>query len=365
MDFNPHAVTLARRAVAMSQADLADAVGVTQAAVSHWEKGHRVPEPELLDEIALALDVLPLTLTDRSVATTTPMFRASGVNTKRAERLIEGRTELARLAASRILEEVEIVPTLPWPSVDDPLGDVPEEAAAALRRVWRVPSGPVVDLTSLIESAGAIVLRIDFGHPGVEAAYAHPRRDAKRWILGNTYTGDWARQRLTLAHELGHAMLHHWDAFNFPDERGREAQAYRFALALTVPANDFILDIAHTARRWDDFLRLRDKWGISAAALARRARDLDLLDAPAYKAINITRRSRGHWKREPSDDTPIERPAVFREARSLLRDQAGWTDEMFSEAGGLPYRRLAELLPDDFPVSSDARRTVKLRLLPN
>ena len=184
--FHPYAVTLARRAKGMSQADLAAALGVSQAAVSQWEKGHRIPEPDMIEKIARAVEVLPLTLTDDSVATTTPMFRASGVKTKRDERLVEGRTELARLAASRILEEVEVTPTLPWPSIDDPLGDVPEDAAAALRRVWRIPSGPIQNLTTYVEAAGAIMLRVDFGHPKVEAAYAHPRRDAKRWILVNT-----------------------------------------------------------------------------------------------------------------------------------------------------------------------------------
>ena len=360
-DFNPRAVTLARRAKAMSQADLATELGVTQATVSHWEKGQRIPEPEIVVQIAHALDVLPLTLIDDSIATTTPMFRAAGIDKKRDEHRIEGRTELARLAASRLLEEVELEPMLSWPSVDDPLGDIPEEAAAALRRVWRIPPGPIANLTEFIEAAGALILRVDFGHPKVEAAYAHPRRDAKRWILLNTYTEDWARQRLTLAHELGHAMLHHWDAFNVPDAKHREAEAYRFALALMVPADDFILDIAHTSRQWDDFLRLRHKWGISAAALARRARDLGLLDLKAYRAINIIRRSRGHWTHEPGDDAELERPSIFPEAITLLRDSAGWTDEMFAETAGLPYPRLADLLPEDFPVASEPPSLVKLR----
>jgi Zn-dependent peptidase ImmA (M78 family)/DNA-binding XRE family transcriptional regulator len=350
--FNSYAVILARRAKAMSQTDLAEAVGVTQATVSHWEKGQRVPEPEVLERLAEVLNVLPLTLIDDSMATTTPMFRATAVKTKRDERRIEGRTELARLGASRILEEVNIEPTLPWPSVDDPLGDDPDVAASTLRRVWRIPPGPVANLTEFIESAGTVVLRVNFGHPKVEAAYAHPRREAKRWILMNTFMTDWARSRLTVAHEVGHAMLHHWDAFNVPDARDREMQAYKFALALMVPAEDFILDIAHISCRWDDFLRLRHKWGISAAALARRARDLGFLDARAYKSLNITRRQRGHWSNEPGEDAELERPSVFPEAVSLLRDRAGWGDAHFSEVAGLPYARLAELLPEDFSASS-------------
>lgn len=358
--FNSYALTVARRAKAMSQLDLAEAVEVTQAAVSHWEKGHRIPEPDVLVRVAWALDVLPLTLTD-DIPTTTPMFRASGVKTKRAERRIEGRAELARHGASRILEEVDVEPSLPWPSVDDPLGDDPQEAAAALRRVWRIPSGPVTNLTTFIEAAGAVVLRVDFGHPGVEAAYAHPRRDARRWILMNTLSEDWARHRLTLAHELGHAVLHHWDAFNVPDERNREAQAYSFALALMVPADDFIFDIVHTHRRWEDFLRLRHKWGISAAALARRAHDLDLVDARAYRSINIVRRSLGHWKREPGADESLEQPTIFPEAVALLRMDAGWTGEEFAQRAGLPYPSLADLLPQDFPASSEPASTVTLR----
>lgn len=344
----------------MSQADLAEAVEVTQATVSHWEKGQRIPEPEVLERLASVLDVLPLTLRDESIAATAPMFRATGVNKKKDERRIEGRTELARLGASRILEEVNVEPTLLWPSVDDPLGEDPEVAASTLRRVWRIPPGPVANLTDFVESAGAVVLRVSFGHPKVEAAYAHPRRESKRWILTNTFMSDWARSRLTLAHELGHAMLHHWDAFNVPNERDREADAYRFALALMVPAEDFILDIAHTGRRWDDFLHLRHKWGISAAALARRARDLEFLDARAYKSLNITRRRRGHWTQEPGEDSDLEQPTVFPQAVSLLRDHAGWTDDQFSQVAGLPYERLTELLPEDF-AASEPRSTVTLK----
>jgi Zn-dependent peptidase ImmA (M78 family)/DNA-binding XRE family transcriptional regulator len=343
----------------MSQAELAAAVRVSQVSVSHWEKGQRVPEPDVLARLAAVLGVLPLTLSDSSVATTTPMFRASGVTRKRDERMIEGRTELARLAASRILEEVEVSADLPWPSPEDPLGAGPEDAAAALRRVWRIPSGPIDDLTTFIEASGTLVLRVDFGHPKVEAAYAHPRREARRWILMNTYATDWARQRLTVAHELGHAVLHHWDAFNVPDEAQREKEAYRFALALMVPAKDFILDIAHTARRWEDFLRLRPKWGISAAALARRARDLDLLDAASYRSLNIRRRSLGHWRAEPGDDGEPERPSVFPETVSLLRSAAGWDDAQFSATAGLPIERLAELLPEDF--AGEPKGSVTLR----
>lgn len=345
--FNPRAVVLARGAQEMTQSDLAKAIGVTQPAVSQWEKGQRIPEHELLVRIAEALEVLPTTLTSAAIATTTPMFRASGVNTKRDERRIEGRIELARLAASRILEEVLVTPTLPWPSDTDPLANDPEQAAADLRRVWRIPPGPTANLSAFIEAAGTVLLRVPFSHNRVEAAYAHPRRDSTRWVIMNTSTTDGARVRLTLAHELGHAVLHHWDAFNVPPEDEREGQAFAFSLALLVPADEFTLDLAPTRRRWADFLRLRQKWGISAAALARRAHHLGLITKDNYRNINIERRRRGHWNAEPGD-VELERPTVFNNAVTMLREHAGWSIDDFAVTAGLPAHRLTDLLPEQF-----------------
>lgn len=347
MEFNPRALVLGRGVREMTQSDLATALGVTQPAVSQWEKGLRVPEPEQIERIAEALDVLPMSLTDSSVAMTTPMFRASGVNSKRDERRIEGRIEQARLAVSRILGEVVFNPTLPWPSTHDPLSSDPDEAATNLRRVWRIPPGPIRDLTAYIEAAGTVLFKVDFSHDKVDAAYAHPRRDATRWIALNTLTTDGARQRLTVAHELGHAVLHHWDAFNVPTEDEREAQAFAFSLALLVPADEFSLDIAYTRRRWADFLRLRQKWGVSAAALARRAHHLGLVKKDAYRNINIERRRRGQWNREPGE-VALERPAIFDDGVTVLRHQARWTNDDFASAAGLPYHRLADLLPEQF-----------------
>jgi Zn-dependent peptidase ImmA (M78 family)/DNA-binding XRE family transcriptional regulator len=358
-DFNPRAVVLGRGAQGMTQADLADAVGVTQPSISQWEKGLRMPEPKHLERLASALGVLPAMLTDSRVATTIPMFRAANVGSKRDERRIEGRIEQARLAAARILDEVSVAPSLPWPSTDDPVSQDPERGAEDLRRVWRIPRGPIADLSTFIEAAGAVMLRVAFGHPKVDAAYAHPRRDSTRWILLNTATTDGARSRLTLAHELGHAVLHHWDAFNVPPEAERERQAYEFSLALLVPADEFTLDVIPTRRAWRDFLALRPKWGVSAAALARRAFSLGLINQDAYRTLNIERRRRGHWALEPGD-VQLERPRVFDDAVSLLREQAGWNSEAFSEAAALPSDRLADLLPEQFAVTASSP-SIRLR----
>jgi Zn-dependent peptidase ImmA (M78 family) len=46
---------------------------------------------------------------------------------------------------------------------------------------------------------------------------------------------DGARARFSLAHEIGHAVLH-WDRFDAPEGPDAEREAHRFAAALLMPA---------------------------------------------------------------------------------------------------------------------------------
>ena len=47
-----------RQAAGLSQKEMADAIGVTRAAVSHWESGARTPRGKFLDRYAEAVRVL-------------------------------------------------------------------------------------------------------------------------------------------------------------------------------------------------------------------------------------------------------------------------------------------------------------------
>lgn len=339
-------MTMARNALEMTQERLAELAGVTQGAISHWEKGIRVPDGAALERLADALEVLPATLSSTDVSFAKPMYRAAAMKSKKKARKVEGRLELARVAAARILEEVELSPALNWPTDSDPLPPDPVAAAAQLRTVWRIPPGPLLDLAAYVEAAGGVVLRTRFGGDRVDAAFHQPRQDTTRWMLLNTEADDAARVRTTLAHELGHAVLHHYDAFNVPDEDVREKQAYSFALALLLPADEFTRDLHRVGFLWQDFLLLREKWGVSAAAMIRRARDLGLISPHRYTGLNIDRRQAGHWAWEPGEVTP-EQPTTFNDVVGLLREN-GYADETFAGVAGLPYSRLADLLPEQF-----------------
>ena len=68
----------ARSRAGLSQAKLADAVGVTDAAVCQWEKGKQLPRASLLPKIAEALDCT----VDELLAPDSPQV-AQDINTRK------------------------------------------------------------------------------------------------------------------------------------------------------------------------------------------------------------------------------------------------------------------------------------------
>ena len=108
-------------------------------------------------------------LADEGLRFSHPVHRTQRAETKRIERQVNGRIELARVAASRLLADINIDTPFAFPTSEEPIPAGPEEAAEAIRRVWRIPAGPIDDLTAIVETAGAVVAPVDFGYDGARA----------------------------------------------------------------------------------------------------------------------------------------------------------------------------------------------------
>lgn len=341
---NGDALRIAREALGWTQTELANTAGLEQSDISRWERGLRTPAVEPINVLAQTLSVDERFLLD-DTRFSQPVHRTQRAETKRVERLVNGRLELARLAASRLLTDINIDTPFAFPTSEEPAPPDPEDAAEAIRRVWRVPSGPLHDLAGLLESAGAVVLRVDFGVDTVLAAYAHPRGD-HRWCFINVRSIDGARARFSLAHELGHALLH-WDRFDAPADKDAEREAHQFAAALLMPRADMLTAFGASRMTLDDFVAFRQRWGVSIQALVMRAKAIGLISSDQltrlYKQIN----ARG-WRKSEPGYVPLEAPTIVQDAITIHRKQHRYSSAELAGLCGLPERRLADLLPDYF-----------------
>src|SRR5262249_10300310 len=160
------------------------------------------------------------------------------------------------------------------------------------RHLWGLPLGPVRSVVGEIERAGGIIFRCGFNTMKVDAISQWPP-DAPElppvFFVNEDIPGD--RMRWTLAHELGHIVMHH-----LPTD-DPEGEADRFASEFLMPGREIVAELnpfsLHRAAA------LKPYWKISMAALVRRAHDLKCISNRKYEYLNTQLAKLGYKKCEP------------------------------------------------------------------
>jgi Zn-dependent peptidase ImmA (M78 family)/DNA-binding XRE family transcriptional regulator len=329
-------VALVREAKGWTQTDLAQGVGMTQGSVSKIERGHLSLDDDGLVRVAGALEV-PLALLRTSE---TPLALAVTClhHRRRASRMavatvrkIEGLTQLVGLSAQRLTEELDSEAMLPLQR--QPVGPslTPYDIAAKLRADWGMAPEPVKNVTELLERAGITVIVRHLGSDAQDAVSGWPPESAPIVLVNTGLPPD--RHRFTLAHELGHLLMH-----AMPDDE-QEEQANAFAAEFLTPAELIRPELEGlTVRQFGRLAELKAKWKVSIAALIQRAAQLDCISASQFKSFRIRLNQYGWSRREPGDLVP-ETPTRLRTAidRHL---QAGRTEDELAE--------IALMLPQQF-----------------
>ena len=207
---NPAMVVLAREARGLTQTDLAEQLGVSQSMLSKVEAGVKMPGPDLLERLGKVLEY-----PESFFFQTDPVYgpglseffhrRRQDVGVKALGR-IHAQINIIRMHVARLTKSVEIPEQKIRPLALEDFGGRPQEVARAMRAAWQMPHGPVANVVRVIEDAGGIVIRCQFGTQRVDAI--------SRWVPGLPplfFVNEGLptdRERLTLCHELGHLILH-------------------------------------------------------------------------------------------------------------------------------------------------------------
>ncbi len=339
-------VRLGREVRDMNQTALAKRSGVTQASLSRIESGLRAATSHELELVAAAL-ALPIGFfKEPDTPAAAPLFRKRAIRSVRANRLIQARVNTAVLAARRIMDAgIDIETPFSFPDPGEVSRDDPTAAAELLRRAWRLPNGRVDNITDVIEDAGGIVLHVDFGRDEASAAFISSLGDPRLWFLVNTRETSGDRVRLSLAHELGHAVLHRYLPVH--DESRLEPEAYEFAAALTLPAPEFnrAIDESLTLIRARD---LKRAYRISIQAIIRAAHERNLISEPRYTSLYKQVSARG-WRRMEPDPIPVERPSTWPAALEIHKTRHGYSIDELAAIARLTADDLRDLFPNDLP----------------
>ncbi|HTQ37308.1 MAG TPA: helix-turn-helix domain-containing protein [Steroidobacteraceae bacterium] len=330
----------ARHSAGLSLRDLAERCGLSAMAISKYERGEITPSSEALLALSKALNVrVEYFFRQHDVQLEAVEYRKhADMPEKEKKRILAD----AREQLERWLALEEFVPThwasrfvLPagLPDKVESFDEV-EEVAQAVRKAWKLGNDALPALIDMLELHGikVFVTSID-GDRMFDGLSATANGKPVILIVGGSHQpGD--RQRFTLAHELGHAVLKGRLGKRLDEEKA----CNRFAGAFLAPKDSVQRLLGHS-RTWlepRELQLLKQDWGLSMAGWMLRARDLGILNATAAAQMWSFFREHGWDKREPDPQYPREQSRGFEQLvyRALAEDQI--SESKAAELLGLP-----------------------------
>ena len=359
--FHGDQLALARRWRGLTKRELAQAVGLTPAAVSQYETGHARPRVETLARLALALR-LPAEFFARRPAVPRLLEEEWHFRSLRATRKRDRARVLAQMALlASLVQLVEQYVELPQPDIPDHLADelsvdAIERIASELRDLWGLGQGPVSNMVALLEGRGCIVTRIIAGSSALDAFSG--RVGLRPFAILTVDKDNSERSRFDAAHELGHLVLH--QDVN-PGSQSAEKQAHAFASAFLMP-RDVIAEELPSRLDFAVYFELKARWRVNVAALLYRARQVGRLSDPGFRRAMTELNANGWRIREPMSG-PHERPSVIADALALLERARGLGRDDIARELRVGREDIDQLLEDGPrplmpPVVNDARARI-------
>lgn len=211
----------------------------------------------------------------------------------------------------------------------------PQEAALKLREVWKLGNGPIQNIVSLMESHGIVIANVNLNEDKVDATSGFIKVDGNNYyiVVNNVSESNFYRQQFSLAHELGHYVMHAsiegYSLQNLDGEEYRtmENEANQFASAFLLPKSSFEKDLSKIdLTNLLSFVPLKSIWNTSIAAMIIRARDLQMINLQTYEKLQKSKSYRKWNKREINDDDkPLVKPIVLNKSFKLLEEHTDIT----------------------------------------
>lgn len=338
--FRPELLSLRRRMLGLNQTELAKAAGISQGTLSKMEQGLKEVSASYIETLAQALKCPasfffqpereygpPLSMHDG-------MYRKGAVSSRAIEQIIaELNTRIAH--ARTLLKSSELEPELPLPFYDpeDYQCDF-ETIAQNVRRAWLMPRGPIKNLTDSMERAGILIVKCNMSGARIDGISYQISGLPPIVFLNDDIPAD--RARFTLAHELGHLVMHRYPTENM------EKEADRFAAALLMPEKDIAPDLKDLTL--EKAAALKPYWKVSIGSLLYKAKTMKLVEDGQMQYLWRKRSILGWNTKEPESlDFPHEQPTLLNALLKNMQDDLGYSLEELATSMHLHIDEIAQM----------------------
>lgn len=332
MEINYKQLIFAREYRGYSQTQLASKIiGLSQSNLSKYEKGVGLLSIDVLNRIIDFLE-FPSTFYEKKISNTAENahYRRKKGMTKNERSQIDFSNKLLGYIVDQMGESIDF-PDMSIRMIDLDDGISPENAAQYTRKYLGLKDEPVRDIFSLLERHGIIVVELDYDVDLFDGVSFLTDGGYYVIIVNKNFSND--HKRFTLAHELGHLIMHTSNDFLISDCRDKENEANKFASEFLMPA-DYISNSLR-GLKLSYLVELKRYWLTSMASLIRRAKDLKCITNDKYQYYNIELSRKGYKKKEPVE-VYIDKPLLYTEAYRLHKDELDYSDKEIALAFSLP-----------------------------
>lgn len=371
-EYQPERLTQARKLRGLSMSDLAIKTDLTRQSISLFENKINgiTPSAATLISLSKALSVsitfftMPLRKSESELqANSAYNFRSF----KSALKLNREKSKVCLHLLAGIVDFFEDyidisnqLPKFEVPHFSELSDKQIEEFATATRRNWGLGDGVISDLTKLLENKGIIVAYLDFAN-GIDGVSAWIN-NKPIVVMSNKATA--VRSRASLAHELGHLILHksitNEELENKKDLEVIEDQAWHFAGCFLMPEATIVNEVYST--NLQNLTLVKERWLVSIAMIIMRVAKIGLItDSQKSRAFQDMAK-KGYLKKEPLDDIiPHEKSELFNKIIDFLDGNNLFQKDNAYFALGLPEDILLQAIGIKKPDIDTISNVIKLR----
>ena len=338
--FNGKRLKAARLYRGLTISEEAKMSDISKQAISQFENGKTEPRLETLMKIMQVLrfprEYFYENPEDKVVIGDTYFRSLSSTSNK--ERLAQIECVKLLVAIYRGIDEYIAFPELNLYTVPEDFDFDIEALAKNVRKFWNIGNDRILNLVSILEKNGGIV-STRFTNGNKIDAYSQIENINDKIIaviiLGDDKENAF-RRNFSVAHELGHLLLDDFydiEGMSKIEYKEMEDTMNRFAGALLVPEELYRMDLQTNAKTELNFyIQMKKKYGVSAAALIVRARQLEEITINQYQYLMKQLSQKGYRKCEPYDkETKQMQPRYLKEAMRMIIEEDKVTGTEFLE----------------------------------
>ena len=278
--FQHTSLIVARESRGLTQKELSEKTEIPQSTLSKFEGGVMNPDSDYLQAISVQLDY-PISFFYRKMEIYPPNlhYRKRVVLPSKILARVEAIMNIYKTNLEELFKSVDFTQHY-LPSAEQMSNLTPQEAARFLRQYWQLPKGVISNLTTLLESKGIVVIHFDFGTDKVDGRSIITKGGVPIVFINSVFPGD--RQRFTLAHELGHIVMHLFSPLSSMVDV--EEEAFIFAAEFLAPQNEIYPSLKNglTIPKLADLKRY---WKISMQAIVYWAQRMGAITAAQAKYL--------------------------------------------------------------------------------